>query len=407
MSQKKFIDLFAGCGGLSLGLVKSGWNGVFAIEKSEDAFKTFHTNFCQEHSKLHFKWPSWLPLRAMTTQQLLTQFPKQLNDLKGKIDMITGGPPCQGFSLAGLRNPNDPRNELIQDYIAVVRIVQPKLVLLENVNGINMKFPHQDSPYSIKIQNLLKSCSDHGYRVHSSMLNASAFGVPQMRSRYVMIAIRGDMPKLFNNPFDSLSDALPRFLKVRGLTGAETMVRDAISDLEINNRKLKSSVDTPGFFQIPYDEKHSLSTYQQLMRQDVGKNFEPNSLRLANHRKETQSRFQRILHECPKGVCMSKEDRKKFGLKKQSLTPLHPEKLAGTVTTIPDDMIHYHEPRVLTVRENARLQSFPDWFNFEGKYTTGGHRRRHECPRYTQVGNAVPPLMAEAIGETLLHLLAS
>ena len=78
--------------------------------------------------------------------------------------------------------------------------------------------------------------------------------------------------------------------------------------------------------------------------------------------------------------------------------------LARTVTTLPDDMIHYGEPRILTVRENARLQTFPDWFSFKGKYTTGGHRRKKECPRYTQVGNAVPPLLAEAIGETLLEI---
>jgi len=407
MNQKNFVDLFAGCGGLSLGLVKSGWNGVFAIEKSDDAFKTFHNNFCQEHSKLQFSWPSWLPCRAMPTQQLLTRYLSQLKELRGKIDMITGGPPCQGFSLAGLRNPNDPRNELTQDYIAVVKIVQPKFLLLENVKGINLKFPDKDLSYSQEIQRILESCSDHGYRVYSSMVNASDFGVPQMRSRYVMIAIRGDLPKLLNNPFDSLKDALPHFRKIRGLTGHETVVREAISDLEVTERILKPSVDTSGFFQISYDEQHCLTTYQKLMRQDVKKNFEPNSLRLANHREKTRIRFQRILQECPKGIRMSKEDREKFELKKQSLTPLHPEKMAGTVTTIPDDMIHYHEPRVLTVRENARLQSFPDWFNFEGKYTTGGHRRKYECPRYTQVGNAVPPLMAEAIGEILLQLPVS
>jgi len=407
MIQNNFIDLFAGCGGLSLGLVKSGWNGVFAIEKSEDAFKTFHRNFCQEDSKMLFKWPFWLPSSAMTTQDLLNKYSSQLKELRGKIDLIAGGPPCQGFSLAGLRNPDDPRNELTYDYIALVKIVQPKLLLLENVKGINMKFPDQNLPYSKVIQNALESCSDHGYRVYSSMLNASDFGVPQMRSRYVMIAIRGDLPKLLNNPFDSLKNVLHRFRELRGLTGHKTVVHEAISDLEITKQTLKPSVDSSSYMQIRYDEQNCVTTYQKLMREGVQDNFEPNSLRLANHREEIRSRFQRILDECPKGVRLSKQDREKFGLKKQTLTPLHPEKLAKTITTIPDDMIHYNEPRVLTVRENARLQSFPDWFHFEGKYTTGGHRRKYECPRYTQVGNAVPPLMAEAIGETLLHLLVS
>ena len=402
--KKNFVDVFAGCGGLSLGLMQAGWNGIFAIEKSVDAFETLCHNFCQKQSKLKFAWPSWLPCEAMSTEDLLASYSNQLREFRGKIDLISGGPPCQGFSLAGLRNPNDPRNELIHQYINIVKLVQPKYVLLENVRGFQLKFPDKGVPYSEIVKKELESCSKCGYRVYSSMLKASDFGIPQPRSRFIMIAIRGDQPKLDGDPFSAIKDALPYFREIRGLGQHEIGVSEAISDLEIRNQEIKPSVDCARFRQIMYNGGRCLTNYQKLMRRNVQRNFEPNSLRLANHKDETCTRFQRILEECPKGISLSKEDREKFGMKKQVFTPLHPSKLARTVTTAPDDMIHYKEPRILTVRENARLQSFPDWFDFQGKYTTGGQRRKHECPRYTQVGNAVPPLMAEAIGEVLLHL---
>jgi DNA (cytosine-5)-methyltransferase 1 len=109
--------------------------------------------------------------------------------------------------------------------------------------------------------------------------------------------------------------------------------------------------------------------------------------------------------ECPHGPTIRKGLlREQYGLKKQCLAILDERKVAHTITTLPDDLLHYSEPRILTVRECARLQSFPDWFRFQGNYTTGGKRRTHECPRYTQVGNAVPPLLAEALGRMLRKL---
>ena len=98
---------------------------------------------------------------------------------------------------------------------------------------------------------------------------------------------------------------------------------------------------------------------------------------------------------------MDDESRKGYGLKKHRIYPMSDISPAPTITTLPDDVLHYSEPRILTVRESARLQSFPDWFQFKGKYTTGGDRRTKECPRYTQVGNAVPPYLARAIGSAL------
>ena len=102
---------------------------------------------------------------------------------------------------------------------------------------------------------------------------------------------------------------------------------------------------------------------------------------------------------------MSDADRERLGIGKHAITPLSPDLPSHTLTTLPDDLLHYAEPRIHTVREHARLQSFPDWFEFRGKFTTGGSVRTQECPRYTQVGNAVPPLLAEAIGIAIKRLL--
>ena len=132
---------------------------------------------------------------------------------------------------------------------------------------------------------------------------------------------------------------------------------------------------------------------------------EPNSRRLPRHSEIVAQRFQAILDTCPKGKNISMEAKKGFGIKKARIIPLAPNDPAKTITTLPDDILHYAEPRILTVRECARLQSFPDWFTFHGKYTTGGQRRKIECPRYTQVGNAVPPLVAEAWGVALAGLI--
>lgn len=98
--------------------------------------------------------------------------------------------------------------------------------------------------------------------------------------------------------------------------------------------------------------------------------------------------------------------RLEIGTKKQAITVLNADEPSKTLTTLPDDLLHYSEPRILTVREMARIQSFPDSFDILGKYTTGGERRTQECPRYTQVGNAVPPLLGEALGFTILKIMA-
>ena len=406
MSDLKFIDLFAGCGGLSLGLIKAGWKGVFAIEKTPDAFKTLKHNLCSK-TTAGFDWPSWLPCQEMTTSELLAKYHPQLEKLRGKVDLIAGGPPCQGFSFAGRRNPDDPRNQLTGEYIELVNIIRPKFLLLENVKGFKTAFKDTNAPaYAEVVSKTLSDLDWGGYQVHSSMLNASKFGVPQPRARFIMIAIRKDveMHQQVCDPFQSIEQYCQDFRDSKKLNGHEISVKEAISDLETKGKSLIRCPDTKGFKQIKYAPSSDLTPYQKLMRMNIDVAFQPNSLRLANHRDDTIAKFVDVLKTCEKGKSLSKDDRERYGMKKHCFTPLAPDQISKTVTTLPDDLLHYSEPRILTVRENARLQSFPDWFEFCGKYTTGGSRRKEECPRYTQVGNAVPPLMAEALGLLIIGL---
>jgi DNA (cytosine-5)-methyltransferase 1 len=138
---------------------------------------------------------------------------------------------------------------------------------------------------------------------------------------------------------------------------------------------------------------------------------QPSDTRLARHRDDIAMRFKTIIERCKLegrlNTSISMALRQEFGLKKMAIRVMDPRKPAPTITSMPDDLLHYSEPRTLTVRENARLQTFPDWFLFKGKYTTGGHLRRCEVPRFTQVANAVPPLLAELIGLCLLGYSAT
>jgi DNA (cytosine-5)-methyltransferase 1 len=400
---KTYIDLFAGCGGLSLGLFQAGWQGLFAIEKSRDAFATLKHNLCEPDSRYRFDWPAWLDCKAQTTSSLLRNHCRNLTALRGKVDLIAGGPPCQGFSTAGLRNPKDPRNRLTDEYIQIVQLVRPKFLLLENVRGFQAAFKGKRQPYSARVVRRLAEAAVP-YEVHTAMMNASDFGIPQPRARFIMIGVRKDLGWKDIQPIEAVRNFLAEFRNDKGLNGHDITARQAIGDLAISRQTLGPSDETEGFQQIIYKRPGKLSNYQKLLRDDLEPDYSPNSLRLANHRAETAARFQDILDKCPRGKTVPKDYRKRHGMLKQCIAALHPDKLAHTVTTLPDDMLHYAEPRILTVRENARLQSFPDWFDFQGKYTTGGKVRRVECPRYTQVGNAVPPLMAEAVGRTLLGL---
>lgn len=407
--QRTFVDLFAGCGGLSLGLVQAGWTGLFAVEKAKDAFATFASNFLAGPMEARFDWPGWLEKRPHSIGSVLETCEQSLRRLRGSVDVVAGGPPCQGFSYAGRRIKSDPRNMLFRKYVQFVKTVEPSVVVLENVPG--MQVPHGTvkrrgrrvpgpvpSSFCAKLIDELDAI---GYVAESRLLDAADYGVPQRRPRMVVIGLKRSVARGFvggvGDVFEYVEAARVEQLLELGLE-AHVTARDAISDLAIGKRPLLECDDPASWrgFNVP-TYLGPTTTYQRLMHDDFHGNA-MDSMRLANHTGPVLRRFKLILRKYRKGVQLGSAVRQRLGLLKRRTIPMAPGRLAPTITTLPDDILHYEEPRILTVRESARLQSFPDWFKFLGVYTTGGARRKKACPRYTQVGNAVPPLLSRAIG---------
>jgi DNA (cytosine-5)-methyltransferase 1 len=394
---------------LSLGLINAGWKGLFAIEKNPDAFRTLKTNLIVDQPR-GFAWPEWLPVAPTDVAAFAAQYDDFVHGIVGKLDLLAGGPPCQGFSLAGRRTHADPRNALTEEYIVIVRKLQPRLLLLENVQGFTLPFHKngtgENVPYSSQV---IEQLQQLGYKVFSRMVTLSDYGVPQVRRRFILIAIKENDSALTKlngrTPFDLLEANREEFLQSKEFAfDLLVSAKEAIGDLEVFEKKLIDSDDSPvsGFKQITYDPDSFTSPFIKLMRTNF--TGSPNSMRLPNHSQATIQQFRRIMETCVSGRTLGKEDRLRLGIKKHAITPLSGILPSATVTTLPDDIIHYSEPRILTVRENARLQTFPDWYRFTGNYTTGNSKRKSDCPRYTQVGNAVPPLFAEAIGRTLQEI---
>lgn len=402
-----FVDAFAGCGGLSLGLKRAGWKGLFAIERDQFAFETLSANFPDGAGHLSYDWPLSIERRPWDIKELLLTKRAELEALSGKVDLLAGGPPCQGFSHAGRRRPDDPRNQLFHAYLELVQVLKPSAVLLENVRGFTSSFDNRTHNGIVNFADSLREKLSETYDTVSAIIKASDLGVPQTRPRFFLIGIRKgsnilDLP-LF---FDTLRERAPGFLAARGLPRRPT-ARDAISDLEVSINGTVPCEECPGFAAIDYAGPKS--SYQLAMRD--GHDAKPSDTRLARHREDIKERFAAIIRASSEegrlNVSISPELRAAHNLKKTAIRVMDPLAPAPTITSMPEDLLHYTEPRTLSVRENARLQSFPDWFVFKGKYTTGGHRRVKEVPRFTQVANAVPPLVAEQIGLCLRSYLSS
>lgn len=400
-----FVDAFAGCGGLSLGLMRAGWKGLFAIEKDPFAFETLSANFPSPKGMYAYDWPNNIVKKAWDIHELLSTQQEALAALAGKVDLLAGGPPCQGFSNAGRRKYDDPRNRLLEAYLQLVRILRPRLVLVENVRGIRSDFKTLEHRGIKNFAATLQEELSAVYDVASTVIKAVDFGIPQNRPRFFLVgALKslncGDQIATL---FKGMEQQVGSFLLERKLPPRPT-AKDAISDLEVAVNGTIPSIDTKGFEAISYREPQT--PFQTVMRD--GYEGVPPDTRLARHRPEIRERFKAIIttsqEENRLNISISAETRKAHGLKKMAIRVLDPSGPAPTITSLPDDLLHYSEPRTLTVRENARLQTFPDWFAFKGHYTTGGHRRRHEVPRFTQVANAVPPLLAEQLGLALLRI---
>jgi DNA (cytosine-5)-methyltransferase 1 len=428
--QLTFIDLFAGCGGLSLGAMKAGFIGKFAVEYQKNAFETLKSNLIDKtKSELlelginGFDWPDNLSIANHDIKDFLKNKTDVINSLKDKIDIVIGGPPCQGFSNAGKRNEKDPRNQLYKSYLSFIKIINPKILIIENVAGIASKFSQEGTSYKDQIIKKLES----KYHVDGKIISSEQFGVPQKRKRFIIIGIS---KKYFKNKdislesiFTKISTDAIHFTQNYEFKGSifnisNTSVYKALSDL-----------DGEGMKEIPYEDdnakmksyttfqyKTPTSDYQKLMRRGEGERNENNphidSHRIGAHNFDTVEKYKKLI-EISKdknrnraGFGFSKDelDMANWNSKKQIINVLKSDQQSPTLTTCPFDYIHYNTPRILTVREFARIQSFPDWFEFKGIYATSGSFS-YTTPRYTQIGNAVPPLMAESILKTLKSYL--
>jgi DNA (cytosine-5)-methyltransferase 1 len=406
-----FVDFFAGSGGLSLGLLQAGWQGLFAVERDEMAFATLRANLVDGQDCKQFLWPGVIPLKPMTIASALRLLgrPEVRAQLHDKVDLLAGGPPCQGFSLAGQRNHDDPRNKLFRSYIRGVGLLRPRMIAIENVQGVAVKHGSRKMPFLRKIQRALRKL---GYSSYAGLHRAADFGVPQERPRYFIVGVdTARFPACTDAALKEFTDrfvvsARRKLLDNKKLIGAlPVTVRDAISDLETRGAELEPA-DVPRRLQVKYARPETLTAYQAAMKAPDGRSMD--SMRLARHSQAVEQKWRTLIAYCitnkRRGVLLNDREREVLKSKKHTVVVLDPKRPAHTLTSLPDDLLHYREPRILTVREYARLQSFPDWFVFRGKYTTGGERRVKECPRYTQVGNAVAPLVAEGLGLALMEI---
>jgi DNA (cytosine-5)-methyltransferase 1 len=390
-----YIDIFAGCGGLSLGLHNAGWKGLFAIEKNPMAFATLKHNLIDRRK--HFDWPDWLPTCPHDINDVLENYRLELQSLEGKIDLVAGGPPCQGFSFAGKRYEQDHRNQLVDSYVRFVSLVKPQFIFFENVRGFTSKFVKRSSEGKIYSEEVIGKLELLGYDIEYDIVDFAKFGIPQTRKRFILVGVNDGDARSF---FEKLGNNKALFLKKKGLPPTVT-ARDAISDLERCHGEIKSP-DSKNFKAGVYGAIGS--TYQKLLKESYDGQY-PDSHRFVNHKKKTIEKFQFFLETYPRNRNLPSESKKSLNINKNCITPLDPNQPCPTLTTLTDDYIHYSEPRVLTVREFARLQSFNDWFEFREKYTTGGTLRVLEVPRYTQVGNAIPPMFVEQSGLTLKAII--
>lgn len=409
MDRLNCIDLFAGCGGLSLGLKNAGWEGVFAIERDQMAFETFRKNLMEIGSPYYGfeSWPEWLPKENHDLVALL-QNPtarSHLASLRGTVCMIAGGPPCQGFSVGGRRDGTDERNSLVYRMLDLVSLIQPKIVLIENVEGINRKFLARPGAANKSVaEAVIDEISDMGYSCVLTVLDATQFGVPQARKRVIIVGLR-DTPlspnQLANELSDSINAAATQVRQSWGLPRTRTITAgEALGDLA--GGIVVPCPDSPEFDSSNY--RPVKSAYGRAMRRGNRAGTTPDSHRYSKHGERISALYELAHRTQPPGR-LSKSFLLENNTKKDKKVLIDGNAPVSTITTHPDEFIHHIEPRNITVREMARLQSFPDDFHFYGRYTINGPRRRFDVARCSQVGNAVPPLMAQGIGIALRQLL--
>ncbi len=417
----KVMDLFAGCGGLSLGLEQAGFTPVFVNELNDDARATYIRNRIDKHewlgeSGFHSSDVKGMVLDKKYLSALEKRFKSEFAIENGELDLLVGGPPCQGFSGIGHRRSYSvdkeqlPSNHLFQDMAAIIHRLKPRAFLFENVRGLlNSKWTADGDKGEIWKDVLGTYQRIPGYSVAYSLVYAKDYGVPQNRPRVLMVGIRDDVGGGISregNPGDAI---LRGYLPKGGTERAPDLV-ELLGDL-VDDAYENGGATT--HYPSPARNK-----FQRLLRTPLdggtpSKKGDPlTEHEYSKHNPRILAKF-RAMHASG-GKVPKQFQTKKFA---QRLLPERWGKEGPTITatSLADDYVHFSQPRVLTVREWARLQMFPDWYQFAGKRTTGGIRRAgnpregifdREVPKYTQIGNAVPVGLAQAVGEHLKQVLS-
>lgn len=403
------VDLFAGAGGLTTGFHRAGWNSSFCIEKDSMSFDTFYHNLMREGSSYfsEFQWPEGIPI----TTHNIVDFLKNDNHRKIvrnlELDAVIGGPPCQGFSVGGKRLADDPRNLLPAKFVEFVRLSNPNYVVMENVEGLTHKLRSANgvkskiSPAQKIVQELER---DDRYDATYRVIDGLDYGIPQNRKRTIILATSKGLRSDHMSFWEELARLGSVVRRLHGISNQRITVADAIGDLW-SGSSIKCP-DAPRFNSVEYTPIES--KYQEIMRKSLGNATVPDSHRLVKHGEIVRRRHELIQQRAEYGRPPKKWLRSlgKYSTKKHKIHWLNPHEPSSTVASNPSDLLHPHRPREITVREMARLQSFPDDYQFKGRYTINGPRRKHDTARCSQVGNAVPPLLSEGIGLALKGLMA-
>lgn len=352
MAQKKptVIDMFSGCGGLSRGFMDAGYEVLLGVDHEEIALKTFkhnHGDAIAFHGDL-FKKETLLDMARLIKTK--------------RVDVIVGGPPCQGFSLTGSRREDDARNTLFQSMVEAVKLFQPKAFVLENVPGLATLYGGKAKTA------IIEQFGNLGYTINFQVLYAPDYGVPQIRKRIFFVGLRDGKKFEFPNPI----------LEPENYVTCEQAIGD-LPSLEYDLGKEKSEYLTK-----------PMSKYQKFMRKD-------SKILLNNVGTVHTDLVKSVIAQVPEGgnhkdLPAGVGNSRKFN---EAWTRYHSQKPSKTIDTGHRNHFHYKWHRVPTVRENARLQSFPDDFEFFGNKTQ----------QYRQVGNAVPPLLGFHLAKALKKYL--
>lgn len=411
-TKPNFIDLFAGCGGLSLGLEQAGFLPVYVNEINKDALETYLINREDEYPYLRDPKFHSRDIKDCINHSFFKNLKSNLKKEFGSddIDLICGGPPCQGFSGIGIRrsysvNRKDiPSNHLYEDMAIFISKMKPKIFLFENVRGLlNAKWSKSSNKKIF--DDVLKTFSSlEGYSIKWSLIHSKDYGVPQNRPRILIVGVKSNLLKKIDNTHDAVKSG---FLPANG--GVYPDVDDLLSDLVDKNFIYGG--------ESLFYHTDPITEIQKLLRTKKDGSILALGDRLSeqqysNHSQKVRDKFLAVIKN--RGVIPEEYKSNKFAQR------LLPKKWGNkgptlTITSLPDDFIHYCLPRSLTVRECARMQTFPDWYKFCGKRTTGGVRRAgnprkkiydREVPKYTQIGNAVPVKLGKEIGLHFSKILA-